>query len=154
MKRLMLLCSMLVLLGTACKKDDPAKTAAEQAAADDAQIQAYISANKITATKDPSGLYYQIVTPGTGSYPTASSIYNVNYKGEFITGGVFDNGPTLSNFTLDGVIQGWRIGLPKINQGGRIKLMIPSALAYGPSGQGIIPANAVLVFTIDLLNFR
>ncbi len=144
---------MLVWCVAACKKDDTAKKAAEQAAADGAQIQAYIAANKITATKDPSGLYYQIVTPGTGAYPTASSVYNVNYKGEFITGGTFDSG-TLPNFTLDGVIQGWQIGLPKINQGGRIKLMIPSALAYGPSGSGPIPGNAVLVFTIDLLSFR
>jgi len=144
---------MLVLLGTACKKDDPAKTPAEQAAADDAQIQAYISANNITATKDPSGLYYQIITPGTGAYPTASSVYTVNYKGEFITGGTFDSG-TFPDFTLNRVIQGWQIGLPKINQGGRIKLIIPSALAYGPSGSGPIPANAVLVFTVDLLSFK
>lgn len=143
---------MLVMLGTACKKDDPSITPAEQAAADDAQIQAYIKANGINATKDPSGLYYQIVTPGTGSYPVSSSTVNINYTGKFIDGTVFQNGNY--NDLLSGVIQGWQIGVPKINTGGRILLMIPSALAYGPSGSGPIPANSVLVFTVDLLSFR
>jgi FKBP-type peptidyl-prolyl cis-trans isomerase FkpA len=152
MKRLMLLCSMLVLLGTACKKDDSTNYAAEQAAVDDAAIQAYVKANGITATKDPSGVYYQIVTPGTGAYPTSSSTVNVNYTGKFLDGTTFDSGNY--NNSLSGVIQGWQIGVPKINTGGRIFLLIPSALAYGPSGRGTIPANKVLTFTVDLLSFR
>lgn len=152
MKKIMLLCSMLVLLGTACKKDDSANYAAEQAAVDDASIQAYIKANGIVATKDPSGVYYQVITPGTGAYPTSSSTVNVNYTGKFLDGTTFDSGNY--NNSLSGVIQGWQIGVPKINTGGRILLLIPSALAYGPSGRGTIPANKVLMFTVDLLSFR
>ena len=153
MKKLMLLCSMLVVLGTACKKESSTTvSAAEQAAADDAQIQAYIKANGITATKDASGLYYQVITPGSGAYPTSSSTVNVNYNGKFLDGTSFDSGNY--NNSLSGVIQGWQIGVPKINTGGRILLLIPSALAYGPSGRGTIPANKVLMFTVDLLSFR
>ncbi len=144
---------MLILWGTACKKDSSDNvSAAEQAAADDAKIQAYIKANGITATKDPSGLYYQVITPGTGAYPTSSSAVNVNYNGKFLDGTSFDSG-NYSN-SLSGVIQGWQIGVPKINTGGRILLLIPSALAYGPSGRDRIPGNTVLMFTVDLLSFR
>ncbi len=143
---------MLVLWVTACKKDDSSNYAAEQAIVDDNAIQAYIKANGITATKDASGLYYQVITPGTGGYPTSSSTVNVNYTGKFLDGTTFDSGNY--NNSLSGVIQGWQIGVPKINTGGRILLLIPSALAYGPSGRGTIPANKVLMFTVDLLSFR
>lgn len=153
MKKLLMICSLLVIVASACRKDSSDDYAAQQAIVDDNQIQAYISANKIVATKDPSGVYYSIITPGTGAYPTASSTLSVNYKGEFINGTVFDSG-NLSNFNLSGVIKGWLYGVPHINTGGRILLMIPSALAYGPQGRDTIPGNTVLIFTIDLLSFR
>ncbi len=57
MKRYILLLILFIAVFSSCKKEsfDPAK----QAAKDDAAIQAYIKANNITATKDPSGLYYR-----------------------------------------------------------------------------------------------
>lgn len=153
MKKLLYACSFLIILLSACSKDSSDDYAAQQAIVDDEQIQAYIKANNIVATKDPSGVYYSVITPGTGAYPTVNSTYNVNYTGTFISGTIFDSG-NLSNFTLNGVIAGWGYGLPHINTGGRILLMIPSALAYGPQGKGTIPANSVLVFSIDLLSFK
>ncbi|CAM3718046.1 FKBP-type peptidyl-prolyl cis-trans isomerase [Mucilaginibacter galii] len=153
MKKLLMICGFLVLVASACKKDSSDDYPAQQAIVDDTQIQAYIAANKIVATKDPSGVYYSVLTPGTGAYPTVNSTLTVNYRGEFINGNVFDSG-NLSNFNLNGVIKGWYYGVPHINTGGRILLMIPSGLAYGQQGQGTIPANTVLVFTIDLLSFK
>lgn len=153
MKKLLMICSFLMIVASACRKDSSDDYPAQQAIVDDNQIQAYISANKIVATKDPSGVYYSIITPGTGAYPTTSSTLSVNYTGQFISGTVFDSG-NLSNFTLNSVIKGWLYGVPHINTGGRILLMIPSALAYGPQGRGTIPGNAVLVFSIDLLSFK
>jgi len=153
MKKLLVLCSFLVLVASACHKDSSDDYPAQQAIVDDNQIQAYISDKKIVAVKDPSGVYYSVLTPGTGAYPTVNSTLSVNYRGEFINGTVFDSG-NLSNFNLSGVIKGWYYGVPHINTGGRILLMIPSALAYGPQGKGTIPGNTVLVFTIDLLSFK
>lgn len=150
MKKYLLLLAILVTVFSSCSKDsfDPAK----QATKDDAAIQAYISANGITATKDPSGVYYQVITPGTGTYPTASSLITVNYTGKLLNGTVFDSG-TLHSVALNTMIPGWIYGLPHINTGGRILLLIPSALGYGNSTQGSIPANSVLVFTVDLTGF-
>ncbi len=153
MKKYLLLICLLTIVFSSCKKSTATFNAAQQATIDDGLIQSYISANHITATRDPSGVYYQIITPGTGAYPTASSNVNVNYTGKLLDGSVFAPTANLSS-SLTALIQGWQIGIPHINAGGRILLIIPSALGYGNSSPGAgIPANAVLVFTIDLLGF-
>ncbi len=152
-KNLLLLCLLIIGISS-CKKSSPTFNAAAQAATDDALIKAYIATNNINATKDASGLYYSVITQGTGAYPTASSTVSVNYSGTLLNGSAF---APLSAFTtpLSGVIQGWQIGIPHINAGGRILLIVPSGLAYGNTSPGAsIPANSVLVFTIDLLSFH
>ncbi len=151
MKKLLVSFISLFALFTSCKKDTPFD-AAKQAIIDDGLIQNYIKTNNITAIKDASGLYYQVITAGTGAYPTINSTVNVNYTGKLLDGTVFDSGNI--NYALQNLIKGWQIGIPYINKGGRILLIIPSALGYGNSSPGgAIPANAVLVFTVDLLGF-
>lgn len=151
MKKYLLLLFLIPAAFSSCKKDsfDPAK----QAAADDAAIQAYIKANNITATKDPSGIYYEVVTPGTdNNYPTINSTVTVNYTGKLLNGTVFDSATGFQT-PLSNVVKGWQIGIPHISTGGRILLLIPSALGYGNQAEGSIPKNSVLIFTIDLLGF-
>ncbi|HTI60485.1 FKBP-type peptidyl-prolyl cis-trans isomerase [Mucilaginibacter sp.] len=143
---------LLILTFSACKKSDsfdPAK----QAIADDGEIQAYLTTNNITgATKDASGLYYKVITPGTGNYPTISSTITVNSTGKLLDGTLFDTENALVT-PLTNVIRGWQIGVPHINTGGRLLLIVPSALGYGNAAAGTIPKNSVLVFTIDLLGY-
>jgi FKBP-type peptidyl-prolyl cis-trans isomerase FkpA len=150
MKKYLLLVTLFIVALSSCKKDnfDPAK----QAIADDNAIQAYIKANKITAVQDNSGLYYSVVTPGTGGYPNANSTITVNETGKLLNGSVFDTEAGYVTPMAD-VIKGWQIGIPHINTGGRIMLLIPSALGYGNAPNGNIPKNSVLIFTIDLLGF-
>ena len=119
----------------------------------------YLTANNITATKHPSNMYYEIITPGTGGSPNVCSEIVVNYTGSLTTGAEFDSG--LNNqFTLGSLIEGWKEGLPLIQKGGRIKLYIPPSLGYGPNdvkdnaGSVIIPASSVLIFDITLVNFQ
>lgn len=155
MKKTLLLLAFFALIFSACKKTEPFDPV-KQAAADDVKIQAYIKANNITAVKDPSGLYYQIITTGTGVNPTSSSTVRVAYTGKLLDGSQFD---TNTNFQTAlsanaNVIQGWKIGIPFCKQGGRILLIIPSGLGYANSVQGTIPANSVLVFTIDLIQVQ
>jgi len=152
MKKYLLLFTLLVATFSSCKKE-ASFNAAAQAAADDASIQAYMHANNITAVKDASGLYYEVITPGTGDYPNANSTITVNSTGKLLNGTVFDTESGL-NVPLSSVIQGWKIGVPHINTGGRILLLIPSALGYGNQVSGGIPKNSVLIFTIDLLGFN
>ena len=150
MKKYLLSLALFVAALSSCKKDGI--TPAQQAAKDDAAIQAYISANNITATKDPSGVYYQVITPGTGAYPNVNSLISVNYTGKLLNGTVFDSG-TISSTALNTLVKGWQYGIPHINTGGRILLLIPSALGYDNAAQQGIPANSVLIFTVDLTGF-
>lgn len=139
------------------KNDDSSSTYVDptvQLAADEVKIQAYLKTNNITtALKDTTGVYYQVVKPGTGAYPSSTATISVNYTGKLLNGTTFDSG-TLTSQPLTGLIPGWRIGVPYINTGGQIILYIPSGYGYGSVTQGPIPANSVLIFTIDLLGFK
>ncbi len=125
---------------------------------DSAALINFATANNIVAIKDASGMYYQVVSAGTGtSFPSGNSIVEITYKGTLLNGKVFDStaaGKTAS-FYLNQLIAGWQIGVPKIKSGGRIKLLIPSTLAYGCQGAGTtIPSNTPIYFDITLVNFQ
>lgn len=154
MSKYLLVFSLVIIGFTSCKKSTD--NTAAQAAADDATIQAYIKANNITnAIKDPSGLYYKIITPGTGPYPTSTSNVTISYTSAYLDGTVLGTAPS-AYYPLSGgtVIVGWQIGIPHINAGGTILLLVPSALAYGATGSGNISGNACLAYTIGLQGFN
>ena len=62
------------------------------------------------------------------------------------------------NFQLGAgqVIPGWDQGFDGMKIGGRRRLIIPPALAYGVdgAGNGIIPPNATLIFEMELLDVQ
>jgi FKBP-type peptidyl-prolyl cis-trans isomerase FkpA len=156
---LFLTLSTLVLGSWQCSKKDNAACTSITVAAEDPAMQAYITAQGITATKDPSGMYYQIITPGTGSYPNINSKVSVKYAGYLLNGSKFDEMTSAEPdpnryWSLGGLIVGWQIGIPKIAKGGKIKMIIPSSLAYGCSAIGSIPANSILVFDVELVDFN
>ena len=109
---------------------------------------------KQTAT----GLQYEILAPGEGRAPKASDTVKVNYRGSLLDGTEFDSSYKRNEpieFPLGGVIRGWTEGLQLIKEGGKIKLFIPSNLAYGPRGAGgIIGPDETLIFEVELLKVR
>jgi FKBP-type peptidyl-prolyl cis-trans isomerase len=101
-----------------------------------------------------SGLQYKIIKPGVGTKPSATDKVTVHYRGTFIDGTEFDssykrNEP--ATFPLNQVIQGWTEGLQLIAPGGKIELVIPPEIAYGPRGRGPIPPNTTLLFEVELV---
>jgi FKBP-type peptidyl-prolyl cis-trans isomerase FkpA len=148
-KNLKITLCILMFSFLACKKKD----VISQTTADDRIIQKYIEDNRLTAIASGTGLYYQITTAGSGAQPSAKSQVTVNYKGYLVNGSVFDQSK-IGGYTtnLNAVIKGWQEGVPYIKKGGKIKLLIPSALGYGPNAAGSIPANSVLIFDIELLD--
>jgi len=108
-------------------------------------------------TTTASGLQIETITEGTGPAPKASDTVKVHYTGTLIDGTKFDSsldhgGP--ATFQLGGVIPGWTEGIQLMKVGGKSRLVIPPAIAYGPRGQGPIPANATLVFEVELLSIE
>lgn len=126
-------------------------------ALDSSALLSFAKAQGITAVKDTTGLYYQIITQGTGGTPNANSTVYVTYTGMRLDGGIFDSttNSARTGFQLGSLIAGWQIGLPKIQAGGRIKLLIPSAYGYGCQGAGnAIPPNTPIYFDITLVSVQ
>lgn len=137
--------------GCPYKESDAVAPANEQQA-----VEAYLSANAITAVKHSSGLYYQIVAPGSGKTPQLCSSVSVGYTGKLTTGTQFDQA-NLVTFDVGRVIVGWQKGLPLIQKGGHIRLYIPPSLGYGAydiknNGVVVIPANSILIFDVEMFD--
>lgn len=109
----------------------------------------------------PSELIAQDVIVGTGKEAKSGDKVSVQYVGVLYDGGKeFDTSWTSETkagspfeFTLGSgqVIQGWDQGVVGMKEGGRRRLLIPADLAYGEAGSPPkIPANAALVFDVDL----
>lgn len=134
-----------------CKKElSPEK----QAAKDDSAITDFIAKNNLVATKHSSGIYYQILSPGAGNSVYVSNTVDAIYEGRYLNGSVFDKSTSTINFPLSNVIVGWQIGIPLIKKGGKIRLIIPSGLAYGSQPYLSIPANSILDFTVELIDVK
>lgn len=133
---------------------------------DDNVIKAFIAAKGLTTMiKDPSRVYYSVSAVGTGTdVVNTTSTITAKYTGRLLDGSVFDFNTTDAgvSFSLpNGVIQGWALGIPagKLKVGGKIRLLIPSGLAYGTQGSVDtnnpnaykIPPNAVLDFDIEIV---
>ena len=127
-------------------------------ATEEPQIITYAATKGMVAQKHSSGIYYQIMDPGTGTAPvTLNSKVYITYKGQLLNGSEFDQqlDASKTGWKLGGLIEGWGIGLPLIKKGGRIKLIIPSTLAYGCNGKGEnIPPNSILYFDISLVDVQ
>lgn len=102
----------------------------------------------------PSGLEYKVVESGNtgGPHPSATDRVLVNYVGKLSDGATFDDSKgQIITLPLDGVIKGWTEALQLMRPGDIWMLYIPPALGYGAHGAGPIPADAALVFRIELV---
>ncbi len=124
---------------------------AEQAQKDHAAILAYINSKTDTGWKETNGIFYKILTAGTGRNVTISDTVVVHYKGQLLNGFVFDETKTApATFPLKRLIKGWQAALPNCKTGGSIRMVLPSAMAYSIRNLGTIPPNSVLVFDVEV----
>jgi len=100
-------------------------------------------------------------TVGTGATAEAGDSVTVNYVGALTDGTVFDasanHGTAGFTFTLGAgqVIKGWDLGVAGMKEGGKRKLVIPAAYAYGDQAIGnVIPANSTLIFEVELVKVQ
>jgi peptidylprolyl isomerase len=107
----------------------------------------------------PTQLVKKDLKTGTGAEAKSGDQVSVQYVGVLYDNGSkfdssYDHGQPFS-FQLGGghVIPGWDQGVAGMKVGGRRELIIPPDLGYGAQGQPpTIPANATLVFVIDLVS--
>ncbi|MEP7320376.1 MAG: FKBP-type peptidyl-prolyl cis-trans isomerase [Saprospiraceae bacterium] len=127
-----------------------------QGSTDQNVIIQYALKNNIDVKRTSSGLYYNVETEGKGDSPKMSNSVSCHYIGYFLSGIEFNNSYKMGqplNFQLEDVIPGWQEALLMMKPGGKIKLLIPSGLAFGQTGtpDGLIGPNAVLGFEMELL---
>jgi FKBP-type peptidyl-prolyl cis-trans isomerase FkpA len=115
-----------------------------------------------TSPSDNPNLVITDLVVGTGQQAATYRTVVVNYTGWLYDaskpdgkGAQFDTstgrGPFTFSIGYGQVIQGWDLGVPGMQVGGKRRLQVPPELGYGAAGSGPIPANATLIFEIELL---
>jgi FKBP-type peptidyl-prolyl cis-trans isomerase len=117
--------------------------------------EAYLAENgrRDEVTTTDSGLQYEVLREGDGPTPTRDQQVRVHYRGTLIDGTEFDSsyGGDPAVFMASGLIPGFTEGLLLMEVGSQYRIVIPSDLAYGPTGSGPIGPNETLIFEIELL---
>jgi len=118
----------------------------------------------MSMTKTATGLQYEDTAQGTGAEAKKGQTCVMHY-----TGWLWENGAKGKKFdsSLDRgtpfsfplgqgrVIKGWDEGVATMKVGGKRTLLIPPDLGYGSRGAGgVIPANATLLFEVELLDVK
>ncbi len=113
------------------------------------------------AKKTDSGLMYTIEKEGSGQKANSGDLVSVHYSGYLVDGTKFDSSydrGTPIDFVLgEGrVIKGWDEGIALLKVGSKAKFIIPPDLGYGSRdvGNGLIPANSILIFDVELMEVK
>ena len=103
------------------------------------------------------GIYYEVLTEGTGAIPADTSRVSVNYEGKLLNDTIFDssyqrNEP--AKFMVKQVIPGWTKALTNMPVGSTWRVYIPQEQAYGEREAGKILPYSCLIFKIELLGIE
>lgn len=117
---------------------------------------AFLSTNRTASgvVETASGLQYKVLTPGQDdAKPTDQDIALVNYEGRLVDGTSFDKSTQPTPMPVAGVVPGFAEGLKLMARGAKYRFWIKPELGYGSEASGPIPANSVLVFDVEMLDF-
>jgi FKBP-type peptidyl-prolyl cis-trans isomerase len=108
----------------------------------------------------PEGYFYEILAPGQGDSIQWGDRLRAHYTGQYLDGKTFDDSRRRGRpleFYVGNMIPAWNQGLQRLRPGGRMRLVAPSALAYGAEGlvtaegDTLVPAYEVLVFELEVV---
>ncbi|MCP9234992.1 FKBP-type peptidyl-prolyl cis-trans isomerase [Lewinella sp. JB7] len=106
----------------------------------------------------PEGYFYEVLDSGQYNRLAEGDIVSVHYTGNFLDGKQFDGSRRRGDklrFRVGDLIPAWNLGLQRVRPGARLRILTPSALAYGPeglvapNGDTLVPANEPLEFLIE-----
>jgi FKBP-type peptidyl-prolyl cis-trans isomerase len=119
-------------------------------------MEALATSQGMTYSQHSSGILFEVINPGAGMTADLQSKIFVRYTGKLKDGTLIDQvtDHTQTGWILGGMIAGWQLAVPLIQEGGRIKVVIPSSLAYGCEYRGTIPSHSILYFDIELVDVQ
>jgi len=106
------------------------------------------------------GMKIEILKEGTGVEAKNGDLVSAHYTGTLENGTKFDSSvdrgtPFDFKLGVGQVIKGWDLGILGMKVGEKRKLTIPPELAYGPNEVGgVIPANSILIFEVELMGIN
>ena len=109
--------------------------------------------------RSDTGIFYKIVTPGSGDKPRPGDTVRMHYSGRMLSGQEFDNSymrgePFQFILGKDGVVPGWVETTLSMQPGEQRTIILPPEMGYGERGIGPIPPGSWLVFNIELIDFQ
>lgn len=146
------------------KELDKKKTEEEYLASEVRTIEKYMADKKIKGQKTPSGVYVEILSPGTGELVQSGNYVSVNYTGKTFDGVTFDSNTDSSfnhvqplSFTVDNgeMIKAFDEAVKLLRKGTKARFYIPSMLAYADRpGSPLIKPYDKLIFDIEVLDVQ
>ena len=106
----------------------------------------------------PEGYFYEVLNPGKTVGFAEGDYVEAHYTGSFLDGSVFDSSRKRAEklrFRIGDLIPAWNLGVQRVKNGGSVRILTPSALAYGPDGlvspkgDTLVPSDTVLEFLIE-----
>ena len=143
-------CLLLIVGGCKTYSDDDKSTF-------DQKIESFIQKNHLKGYKQSdSGLFYHIINEGEGEYIKLTDEVQFTYIGKLLNGQVFDgqNKRNPVKFEVNALIEGWKETMLYLKKGGRVKIIVPPQLGYGDYDLEAIPANSILLFTIEVKDVK
>ncbi|HTK95914.1 MAG TPA: FKBP-type peptidyl-prolyl cis-trans isomerase [Terriglobales bacterium] len=161
MRKITLLVSLLLCASLLVAQSSTAAPSSSTAAKSTTKSSKKKPTGAAAAKTTPSGVKYWDLKTGTGAVAENGKLVTVNYLGTLTSGKKFDSSydrhePFQFRLGQGDVIKGWDEGVAGMKVGGKRKLRIPPAAGYGAhgAGGGLIPPNATLIFTVELLKVQ
>ena len=126
---------------------------------EDEQIEDYIARYGWKMKKTGTGLRYMVYEQGSGPKAEIGKIARINFSVSLLNGDICYTsdlkGPKEFLIGQGGVESGLEEGILFLKKGDRVKIILPSHLAFGLVGDlDKIPAKAVLIYDIELLELN
>ncbi|MGN6419788.1 MAG: FKBP-type peptidyl-prolyl cis-trans isomerase [Pseudobacter sp.] len=146
MRKTALICCTILLIFSHCfkKENDCAPRNIVAPASEVKAVKDYLGSASVVATEHSSGLFYQVLSEGMGIAPQICSSIRVRFSGKLVNGTEFESSQDVV-LNLKLMLESWRLALPMIKPGGRIRFYVPPTLGYGADGKKDKNTNAVLV---------
>ena len=141
----------LILLFVSCSSDDdPVIDYKEE---NEKEIQAYIEAHNLDATRTDSGLYYVIDEKGEGAGISSNSDVSVRFKGTYTDGKLIEENNVGVSMPVSEMLPGWAEGIQFFNEGGKGMVLIPYHLSFGNGNSSGIPKGSVIIVEFEVIDY-